>query len=61
MVLLLTDMELGECNEGSVISGERAGVCEVAVASDTVVASNIGTVLVMLVGLYEVDVECMGK
>ena len=50
-----TDMGLGKCNEGLVISRERAGVCEVAVASD------IGTVLVLLGGLYEVDVECMGK
>ncbi|GMY24349.1 hypothetical protein FCV25MIE_19591 [Fagus crenata] len=54
-------MGLGKCNEGSVISRERAGVCEVAVASDTAVASDIGTVLVLLGGLYEVDVECMGK
>ena len=41
----MTDMGLGRCNAGAAISGERAGVCEVAVASDTAVASDIGTVL----------------
>ena len=60
-MFVLTDMGLGKCNEGLVISRERAGVCEVAVASDTTVASDIGTVLGLLDGLYEVDVKCMGK